>query len=147
MTPPRSYFDPLCRVFTDMENVESMTRQDQAEHVNINNVYCKLLTGQLPAGAPSLPEYGDYTQSTDYDKALTMINDAHMAFMDLPAEERRHYDNNVSKWYEATLADAQERLDARTAKEADEQAQLAEQTALENARKVVQKAEKAETPT
>lgn len=124
---PRKYQRGIPRVITSMKGVKSLTRQDHAEQVNINHIYARTQRGELIMGSGREPQYGDFSNVLTYDQSLNQINQAKMEFMELPASVRKEYDNDPQKWYDSTLQEASDRL------EADKKAvELAKQEQAEN---------------
>lgn len=136
-TQARRYNLGISRQQTLCDDWESLTRQDQAHLVNINNIYAKTQRGEFPMGASVLPSYGEFDGITRYDEALDLIRDAQEAFMSLPADVRKKHGNDPAEWYRATLESSYNaHIDTLEleAKEAEAQAQT---EALEAARKLV----------
>lgn len=111
----RSASTPISRVTTSFEGVESMTRQDQAEACNINNIYRKTQQGQLSLMSNKAPTFGDFSDVGTYDTILESINEANEAFMALPSEVRKLYNNDPEMYYEkvteGAIADAKEKAE------------------------------------
>lgn len=133
----RTAAQPIERVTTSFEGHESMTRQDQAEHVNINNIYRKTQLGQFPVGATKLPEYGDFSMTLTYDQALIRIKEAKDAFLQLPAEERKLYGHDPERYYAEKLSEANQELRAAEAAEMDAKNAKAHSQAVEAAEKLL----------
>ena len=55
-------------------------------------------TGQLPPSNPRKPMYGDFTGVSDYQTALHSVKAAEGAFMALPADIRKKFENNPQKY-------------------------------------------------
>lgn len=132
-----SYMSPLHRVQTSFEGINSLTHQDAAEHVNINNIYRKTQLGQLPIGSSKMPDYGDFSNVESYDTALDVIRRAEEAFMDLPADIRKKYNNDPQEYYEKTLSDAQQHVEIQQAKAMEEKEAKDAEKALQDARALV----------
>ncbi|AXL15527.1 internal scaffolding protein [Microviridae sp.] len=107
----RTAQSPITRYQTSFIGVESMTRQDQAEMVNINNIYKKTQQGQLSLVSGTPPTFGDFSDVGSYDVILEAINNAQEAFMDLPSEVRKEYNNDPAVYYEKVTAEAQSSYD------------------------------------
>jgi len=72
----------------------SLADQSAKEEVDINEIVRRFgLTGQLPANV-RIPQYGDFTGINDYQEALNAIDAADEAFMSLPADVRKRFDND-----------------------------------------------------
>lgn len=73
----------------------SMTRQDMADECDINLIMARYPGGIPPGAVISEPVYLDLTQSpASLMEAMNTMKDAEMAFMRLPADIRRTFDNN-----------------------------------------------------
>lgn len=78
----------------------SKAQQNQKEEADINNIVKRFnLTGQLPDNVRA-PQYGDFTAVTDYQSALNAVMEADAAFMLMPAEIRRRFNNNPELFVE-----------------------------------------------
>lgn len=72
----------------------SLAQQQFRDESDINNILRQFnITGQLPA-AVQIPQYGDFTEVTDYHSALNLVQKADEAFMGLPAHIRARFDND-----------------------------------------------------
>ena len=109
----RSTATPIERVQTSFIGVDSLTRQDQAEMVNINNIYRKTQQGQLTLVASTPPTFGDFSDVGTYDTILETMNAAQEAFMALPSEVRKEYNNDPSVYYEKVTQKASEDAKAK----------------------------------
>lgn len=134
----RTYMDALCPVRTEVVG-ESMTRQDQAELVNINNIYAKTQRGEIVLASSVMPEYGEFDQIDSYDTALEKIMAAEDAFMELDSKTRKEYNNDPSVYYEKTMEQLHADYKAEQTKEAYEAAQQKAADKLEAAKKLVKK--------
>lgn len=89
------------RVIVETENLEpSMTQQQFQEHVDVNNIVAKYkTTGEWSHLTKKGGVYADVStmQSIDYLTAYNMVEDAHDAFMALPAEIRDRFQNDPAK--------------------------------------------------
>lgn len=73
---------------------EDMAKQEFKEESDINTILRRFnVTGQLPQNVRQ-PTYGDFTGITNFQDALEAINMARDAFMQMPAEIRRRFDND-----------------------------------------------------
>lgn len=134
--------DDNLRVQTSFEGVESLTRQDQLEACDINNIVRDFISnGRVTVGSSRTPDFGDFMEDRPYDQVLTFIKDAIQAFMELPAKERRQYDDDPEKWVNAQLQAAHDEAEQVRIKEEQEALALEEQTALENARALLDSSE------
>lgn len=72
----------------------SKTRQSEAAACDVNNIVARFAkTGVMPT-ATAQGFYGDVSELTDYRAALDKVRAADAAFMQLPAEIRREFDND-----------------------------------------------------
>ena len=108
----RSSSSPIAKVVTSFVGVESMTRQDQAALVNINNIYKKTQQGQMPLASSKLPTFGDFSDVGTYDVILERIQEATDAFYALPSETRAEYNNDPKVYYEKVTEQAKADYDA-----------------------------------
>jgi phage internal scaffolding protein len=80
----------------------SLTIQSQAEDADLNIIMRRFgITGKMPENV-RLPEYGDFTQITDYRSALESVRMANEAFMEIPAEIRARFQNDPQQFLEFT---------------------------------------------
>lgn len=90
---PRKKFDPE----------SSLTFQSMKDETDINLIIKNYkATGKLPSikGDPMTvryPQFGDFTQITDYADAVQALNVAKDAFSELPSVVRRRFDNDPAK--------------------------------------------------
>ena len=117
----RHYLMPLERLQTVIRG-ESMTRQDQADEVNINHIYDKTQRGEIVLASGVMPTFGDFSQEITYDVALEKIMEAEEAFASLPAIERKKYGNDPRNYYESVMSDAEKKVKAQAKAEADKKA-------------------------
>lgn len=93
----RGYYDRI-EVGLKCED-ESLAVQASKDECDINYIVKKYLrTGEMPAQKQAL--YADISQLTGLQDALHMVDAAEAAFMELPAEVRRHFDNDPVKLVE-----------------------------------------------
>lgn len=94
-----------------VNNEPSMTQESDAMETDINFIVKRFgVTGQLPQ-VNMQPLYGDFTDVGDYRTAVERINAANTAFMGLPAETRKRFDNDPQKFVDfATNKDNLEEL-------------------------------------
>lgn len=84
---------------------KSLTQQNQKEESDINNIVRKFgLTGQLPSNL-RVPQYGDFSDITDYQSALNAVMKADEAFFKLPAQIRSRFENDPEQFVEFCLDD------------------------------------------
>lgn len=80
--------------------------QSQADETDINNIVRRFgLTAELPVGIRA-PSYGDFEGIFDYQSALNTIMQADSAFMEMPADVRKRFDNDAGKFLEFVNDDA-----------------------------------------
>ncbi|WNK14469.1 MAG: internal scaffolding protein [Microvirus sp.] len=90
----------------------SMAQQQFLEESDINTIVDRFgLNGQLP-DVVRMPEYGDFTQVTDFQTAMNAVIAAQKDFMTLPAKVRSRFDNDPQKLLEF-VADDSNRAEAR----------------------------------
>lgn len=79
---------------------ESMTVQEHALDCDINEIVRRFgYTRMLPVSS-RIPEYGDFTDVSDYRTALHAVMDAQDNFMALPAKLRARFDNDPQLFLE-----------------------------------------------
>lgn len=117
---PRSYANGLDRMQTVIVG-ESLTRQDQADLVNINKIYAKTQRGEIVLASDVMPEFGDFSNIDSYDVMLEKINEAEEAFMLLPSSEREKYDHDPAKYYQGKFEEATQELSKQAAKDKEKE--------------------------
>lgn len=76
----------------------SLTKQSFADECDINKIVERFLhTGQLPQNV-SLPQFGDYSQTLDYQTALNLVIEAQDAFMQFPHDVRARFSNDPAQF-------------------------------------------------
>lgn len=74
---------------------ESLAQQHAKEESDINTIVRRFgLTGELPNGVRA-PQYGDFTEATDYHTAMNAVIAANNSFMQLPADVRARFNNDA----------------------------------------------------
>lgn len=74
---------------------ESLAQQHAKDECDINTIVRRFgLTGELPSGVRA-PQYGDFTEATDYHTAMNAVISANHAFMQLPADIRARFNNDA----------------------------------------------------
>lgn len=82
----------------------SLTRQDDAEDADINVIVGRFLkTGLLPENV-RVPQYGDFSQASDYKSSLDQVRRAEQAFAEFPAEVRAQFNHDVGAFLDAAYA-------------------------------------------
>lgn len=132
----RQYGEPLAAWRTTFTE-ESLTRQDQKDLVNINKIYAKTQRGELVLASSYNPEYGDFSDVGTYEEVLNKIQAAEEAFFELPASERRKYNDDPRFYYDNVFRETVEKERQRVTKEAKEKEEKRKAEKLEAARKLV----------
>lgn len=79
----------------------SRTKQAFKDECDINTILKRYQTqGILPDMIKKNPMYGDFSQGTDYQEALNLINVANQQFNALPSRVRAQFENNPQKFLE-----------------------------------------------
>lgn len=91
---------------------ESLTQQHFEKECDIKEIIKKHdRTGIIQHVNRGVAQYGDYSEINEYREALDLINNAGQAFMGLPAELRKMFDNDPGEFFEfATNPDNAERM-------------------------------------
>lgn len=72
-------------------------QQQFAEECDINTIVRRFgVTGELPQSR-QIPMNGDFTEVVDYQTALHKLMEADAAFMELPSDVRKRFDNDPGK--------------------------------------------------
>jgi phage internal scaffolding protein len=72
----------------------SLAQQHAKDETDINTIVRRFgLTGELPSNV-RVPQYGDFTHTTDYHTAMNAVLAANEAFMQLPADVRTRFNND-----------------------------------------------------
>lgn len=72
----------------------SLAQQNSKDECDINEIVRRFgVTGVLPQNM-NPPQYGDFTEITDYQSALHAVRDAESRFMDMPADLRARFQND-----------------------------------------------------
>lgn len=109
----RKPYDPAYRT-PILFNKPSMAKQSFKDETNINTIMQRYeRTGLLEHSSSSSPQYGDFSNVTDYQTAINAVMDAQLAFSELPARVRRRFDNDPAEFMaflhdEANLDEARE---------------------------------------
>ena len=133
----RAYGQPLARLQTDPVG-ESMTRQDQADMVNINKIYEKTQRGEIVLARNVMPTFDDFSNDMTYDVMLDAINEAEEAFMKLPSEVRQKYNHDPAEYYKGVLAEAEEDYTNQLKEEERFQQEQQKQKDIQQAKKLLQ---------
>lgn len=79
------------------ETNKGRTVQSEIDGCDINKMMATFqATGQLPQGS-KIPQYGDFTNATDYMEAKNLTNEADHMFDLLPARIRTEFNNNPAE--------------------------------------------------
>jgi uncharacterized membrane protein len=132
----RAYGKPLDAWKTTFTE-ESLTRQDQADLVNINKIYAKTQRGEIVLASAYNPEYGDFSNVGTYEEVLNKINAAEEQFFSLPAAERRKYNDDPRFYYDEIVRETVEKADKQAAEAAKKAKAEAEAKKLEDARQYI----------
>lgn len=105
----RKHFDYDVEAASDEATIKdqgkSLTVQSMSEDADINVLMHRFgVTGKMPESV-RLPEYGDYSEVTDYRSALDAIREAERDFMRLPAKVRAEFDNDPQKLLQFVMDD------------------------------------------
>jgi phage internal scaffolding protein len=72
----------------------TLAQQHAKDETDINTIVRRFgLTGELPTNV-RVPQYGDFTHTTDYHTAMNAVLAANEAFMQLPADVRTRFNND-----------------------------------------------------
>lgn len=78
----------------------SLTQQNFKDDADINVLLERFrVTGVIPEGV-RLPTFGDFSEVVDFRSAQDAVLRAKNAFMDVPAETRKRFDNDPQKFVE-----------------------------------------------
>ena len=102
---PHNYDLDLASDQAVVHNTEpSLTIQSHTEDADINVLMRRFgVTGQLPQGV-RVPQFGDFTEITDYRTALHQIREAEDNFLKLPPDLRAKYSNDPQLFLEAVAS-------------------------------------------
>lgn len=88
-------------IYCDCSNLPSLTRQEFAEDCDINTLMSKYeKTGVISHFNNGTPQYLDISDIPDLQMAHLVLSEASAAFMRLPANVRREFDNDPIKFTE-----------------------------------------------
>lgn len=80
----------------------SLTIESEALDTDINEIVRRFgITGKMPENH-RIPQYGDYSEITDYASAVDAVNKANDNFMAMPAETRAKFQNDPGLFLEWT---------------------------------------------
>lgn len=80
---------------------ETLTQQHFAKEADIKTIIKKHdRTGIITHLARGIAQYGDYSEINEYREALDKVNSANAAFMEIPAEIRKMFDNDAGEFFE-----------------------------------------------
>ncbi|AXH75931.1 MAG: internal scaffolding protein [Microviridae sp.] len=84
------------KVVVRFDPLEGLTEQSHKDSCDINKImafYQK--SGRLPEGlSTGQPIYGDFSELFDYGEAMNIVSEAQERFSELPAELRRHFNED-----------------------------------------------------
>lgn len=136
--PAISYADGVDRLQTHVVG-ESLTRQDQADMVNINVIYAKTQRGEIVLARDVMPTFDDFSNELTYDVMLETIQEAEEAFMSLDATERKKYGNDPANYYSSKLEEASVLLQEKETAKANELKEAKKQKEIEKAKTLLEK--------
>ncbi|AXH74349.1 MAG: hypothetical protein [Microviridae sp.] len=112
---------------TNWTQAASIPKHDPESDINV--IYRKTQLGQNVSSVSKMPTFGDFSNLLQYDQMLESIHAAESAFAELPALERRKYNDDPKEYYAQTLenlkkdaanADAIERAQALATQKQEE---------------------------
>lgn len=104
--------DAVSRATAVVNTEPTMTQQNFRDEVDINTIVKRFgLTGEMPEDFRA-PEYGDFSDVTDFQSAQNAVLAAQAAFMEMPAGMRARFENNPQLLMEF-LADKENLAEAR----------------------------------
>ncbi|AXL14705.1 internal scaffolding protein [Microviridae sp.] len=93
----RKPYDPSLLIRVSFPTA-TMAKQSFKAECDINNIMKKYqATGLITHTQKVQGAYGDFTNVTDYHSSINRVNEAHAAFMQLPAKIRKHFDNDPAQ--------------------------------------------------
>jgi len=93
-------YQPPLHIHANTSGV-SRTKQQFKEECDVNNILKKYrATGLLTHIRATKPQYGDFTQVTDFQSAMDQVQRAQDAFLKLPAKVRSRFRNDPSELVE-----------------------------------------------
>lgn len=92
---------------------QTKTKASFGESVNINKIAARVFQGQPIPMRDGVAMYGDFSNGTDLQAALEMVDNARNAFMAIPAKVRGTFDNDPVKYVDFMEAVAKSEPDAR----------------------------------
>jgi len=82
---------------------DTLAQQHAKDEADINTIVRRFgLTGELPSGV-RMPQYGDFTDASDYHTSLNAVRAADAAFMQLPADIRTRFNNDAGAFVDFCL--------------------------------------------
>lgn len=92
---------------------KSLASQSEKADADINEIVRRFgITGELPSNFRP-PQYGDFTELSDYRSALQAVRDAAETFMEMPADLRARFQNDPAQLIDF-LADEANRAEAQS---------------------------------
>lgn len=77
----------------------TLTQQNFADETNINKIMAQFRkTGLIEHVNKHQGHYGDYSEPIDFQAALNLVNEAERMFLSLPADIRKHFNNNPDEF-------------------------------------------------
>ncbi len=80
---------------------KSLTHQSMADECNINIMMAQYQKTGTIKGTKKQPQYLDLINANDFNDAITEINAANAAFLQLPAEIRKEFNNDPAEFLTA----------------------------------------------
>lgn len=94
-----------CQVAADGTPTPTLTKQAFQEECDINVIVRRFgLTGQLPVGV-RMPQFGDFSEVTDFHEALNAVRVAEESFLAMPAEVRARFGNDPGQFVDFVADD------------------------------------------
>lgn len=79
----------------------SLTKQSMKKECDINNIMKKYIKyGKLPDMIKQNPSYGDYSEVTDFQSAINIVNSVKEKFANLSGQMRKRFANDPAKFLE-----------------------------------------------
>lgn len=86
-----------------------LTEQSHKDSCDINKIMERYeVSGLVPVNSDQVPQFGDFSQVTDYQTALNLVIEAQESFDQLPAAVRKEFDHDPGLFLSA-LEDPQKR--------------------------------------
>lgn len=98
----RSAYDgSRVRVVVDCSRDDILVEQHHKNDCDINNIIRKYdLNGVIIHVNKSVAQYGDFTQTNEYQDSLNTVIEAETAFLELPSHIRKKFGNDPGAFFE-----------------------------------------------